>query len=240
MGKMGKPRYGSRSLLNMTLSLHHCDYLGWVIQLDGYHTVGVSYHPSLCFGSMLPIHFSVSDMFKRSHPVKIHSLQYHKLSFSWPPFLNLVLSIKFHLQNHYTHFMSLMWDTSRPSCDESLLVDINTLSKNLTLKRPSSTLRLAYINGRFLTSSDRLTSMVFYEKTLYGVRHQIIHSHHAECTAIPWGSLSLSVISLVFVNNLHHWLVIRQCFPMFGFKSHIHMVRLMLERMIERDRRPQI
>ena len=32
-GKRGKPLYGSRSLLNMTLSLHHCDYMGWVICL---------------------------------------------------------------------------------------------------------------------------------------------------------------------------------------------------------------
>ena len=32
-GKRGKPLYGSRLLLNMTLSLHHHDYLGWVISL---------------------------------------------------------------------------------------------------------------------------------------------------------------------------------------------------------------
>jgi len=32
-GKRGKLLYGSRSLLNMTLSLHHRDYLGWVISL---------------------------------------------------------------------------------------------------------------------------------------------------------------------------------------------------------------
>ena len=32
-GKRGKPLYGSRLLLNMTLSLHHRDYLGWVICL---------------------------------------------------------------------------------------------------------------------------------------------------------------------------------------------------------------
>ena len=32
-GKSGKPLYGSRSLLNMILSLRHCDYMGWVICL---------------------------------------------------------------------------------------------------------------------------------------------------------------------------------------------------------------
>jgi len=43
-GKRGKPLYGSKSLLNMTLSLHHRDYLGWVINLMVirplvYHTI---------------------------------------------------------------------------------------------------------------------------------------------------------------------------------------------------------
>ena len=66
-GKKMGTLYGSRSLLNMSLSPHQRDYVGWVIQLDGYHTVGLSYHPLLHFGSMLPIHFSVVDMFKRSH-----------------------------------------------------------------------------------------------------------------------------------------------------------------------------
>ena len=127
-----KPLYGSRSLLNMTLSLHHHDYLGWVISLMViilfvYYTIH-----RFVFWSMLPIHFSVINMLNRSHPVKIHPLQYHKPSFSWLPFLNLVSLVIFHLQNDYTHFVSLMWDTSRPSCDESLLVDIISLSKKLT------------------------------------------------------------------------------------------------------------
>ena len=60
-GKRGKPLYGSRSLLNVTLSLHHCDYLGWVISLMViiplvYHTIhhfvlGQCYQ----FTSVLPI-----------------------------------------------------------------------------------------------------------------------------------------------------------------------------------------
>ena len=72
--KKVKTLYGSKSLLNMTLSPHHRDYVGWVIQLDGYHTVGLSYHPLLFFGSMLPIHLSVTDMFiERSHPIQTSS-----------------------------------------------------------------------------------------------------------------------------------------------------------------------
>ena len=154
MGKRGQPLYGSRSLLNMTLSLHHRDYLGWVISLmviipsitlfwvnaansfrlfglgyllDGYHTYGISHHPLLWFWVNVANSFSVTDMFKRSH-----LLQYQKPSFSWLPFLNLLSSVDFHLQNHLTCFVSLMWDTSRPSYDESLLVDISTLSRKLT------------------------------------------------------------------------------------------------------------
>jgi len=55
-GKKDKSLYGSKSLLNMRLSLHLCDYLGWVICLMiiipmVYHTI---HH--FGFGSMLPIH----------------------------------------------------------------------------------------------------------------------------------------------------------------------------------------
>jgi len=55
-GKRDKSLYDSKSLLNMTLSLHFCDYLGWVIFLMViipmvYHTI---HH--FGFGSMLPIH----------------------------------------------------------------------------------------------------------------------------------------------------------------------------------------
>ena len=71
--KKGKTLYRRKSLLNMTLSPYHHDYVGWVIWLDGYHTIGLSYHPLLCFESMLPIHFSVADMFKRSHLIQSSS-----------------------------------------------------------------------------------------------------------------------------------------------------------------------
>ena len=73
-GKFGKKNitlYGSRSILKMTLSLHHCDFLGWVIFLKVHHTYGPSYH-HFNFGSMLPTHYSVIDMFKISHPVNPH------------------------------------------------------------------------------------------------------------------------------------------------------------------------
>lgn len=46
---------------------------------------------------------------------------------------------------------------------------------------------------------------------------------------VTWGSLSLSMVSLTSVNELHHWLVIRWFLPMFNFRSLIHMVRIIFE-----------
>ena len=45
-------------------------------------------------------------------------------------------------------FVSLMWDTLRPSCDESFPVDFNSLSRNQTQKL-IGTFELACLNGRF-------------------------------------------------------------------------------------------
>ena len=46
-----------------------------------------------------------------------------------------------------------------------------------------------------------------------------LFSHHVNCTVVPWGSSSLSVIPIVLVNNLHHWLVIRRCLSMFDSRT---------------------
>ena len=105
---------------------------------------------------------------------------------------------------------------------------------------PFNALTLAYINDKFLASNDRMTSLAFEWKTLYGVQHQNIHSQHGKCTTIPWESLPLLVISLMSINELHHWLVIRRCLPMFDFRTHIRMVKLVLELTIEWVRRPLI
>jgi len=88
---------------------------------------------------------------------------------------------------------------------------------------PFSALKLACINGKFLTSGDRLTSMAFDQKILCGVWDRIIYSHHVNCIIVPWGSLSLSVIPLAIVNNSHYWLVIRRCLSMFNFRTSPHM-----------------
>ena len=43
--------------------------------------------------------------------------------------------------------------------------------------------------------------------------------------------------SLAFVNNSHHWLVIKRCLTMFDYKSYICMARLVPERSSERDKK---
>ena len=94
---------------------------------------------------------------------------------------------------------------------------------------PFSTLKLACLNGKFLTSGDGFTSMAFDRKILRGVRRQVLYSHHVNCTAVPWGSLSLSVIPLALVNSLHHWLVIKRCLSMFDFRTFLTWIDLYLE-----------
>ena len=73
------------------------------------------------------------------------------------------------------------------------------------------------------------TSMTFDRKILRGVRCQVLYSHHVNCTAVPWGSLSLSVIPLALVNGLHHWPVIKRCLSMFDFSAILTWIDLYLE-----------
>lgn len=105
-------------------------------------------------------------------------------------------------------------------------LEILTLTLGTT---PFSTLKLACLNGKFLTSDDRYTSMTFDWKILRGVRRQVLYSHHANCTAIPWGSLSLLVIPLALVNGLPHWPVIKWCLSMFDLTTFLTWIGLYLE-----------
>ena len=94
---------------------------------------------------------------------------------------------------------------------------------------PFSTLKLACPNVKFLTSSDRFTSMAFNRKILRGVRRQVLYSHHVNCTTVPWGSLSLLVIPLALDNSLHHWLIIRCCLSMFNSRTSFTWIDLYSE-----------
>ena len=94
---------------------------------------------------------------------------------------------------------------------------------------PFSTLKLACLNGRFLTFGDRFPSLTFDRKIPRGVRRQVIYSHHVDCTAVPWGSSSLSVIPLALVNGLHYWPVIKRCLSMFDSSSLFTWIHLYFE-----------
>jgi hypothetical protein len=113
-----------------------------------------------------------------------------------------IVSYSVSFSNSVTYFVSLMGDTSRPSCDESCSVDISTLSGIKTYKS-FSTLELACLNGKFLAFDSGFTSLVPDRKILSIVRHQLIYSQLADCTVVPWGSLTLMVISLALVNGIH-------------------------------------
>jgi hypothetical protein len=98
--------------------------------------------------------------------------------------------------------MSLMGDTSRPSCDESCSVDIITLSEIETYKL-FSTLELACLNGKFLAFDSGFTLLTSDRKIPLIVRHQLIYSQLMDCTIVPWESLTSMVISLALVNGIH-------------------------------------
>jgi hypothetical protein len=109
------------------------------------------------------------------------------------------------LSNFFIHFVSLMWDTSRPSCDESCSVDFNTLSVIKTEKL-FSTLKLACLNRKFLAFDSGFTSLTPDRGIPSSVRHQLIYSKSMDCTIVPWESLTLMVISLALVNGyINDW-----------------------------------
>ena len=142
--------------------------------------------------------------FRKSQPGPIHC---HTLSFihSWPPpwiichrlFSPPLKSLAPFRVTDVGFIKALIWRIA--PCRHQLIiqgVDLGTT--------PFSTLKLACLNGKFLTSGDRYTSMTFDQKILCGVRCQVLYSHHVNCTVVPWGSLSLSVIPLALVNGLHY------------------------------------
>jgi hypothetical protein len=53
----------------------------------------------------------------------------------------------------------------------------------------------------FLAFDSGFTSLTPDRKILSIVRHQLIYSQSIDCTAVPWESLTLMVISLALVNG---------------------------------------
>ena len=124
--------------------------------------------------------------------------------------------------------MSSMWDSSWPSFDEIVLVNIRSSSRNQSQKQKFSTLKSVCLNDRFSCSQHRFTSLTFDRQNRLGVRHQDIYSHLVDGTRVPWESLTLMVISLALVNGSHHWPVIKWFLPCLTSDHCNHMDRIVL------------
>lgn len=110
----------------------------------------------------------------------------------------------------------------------SLSIDINSLFKKLIEKLPFITLELAFLNGKFFTLDDKFTSLAF-DKPISWVFDFSFCIHIPWIVLIvPWGPLSLLVVSLTLVNSLHHWLVIKWLSSMFDINTSIRMLESIL------------
>ena len=105
---------------------------------------------------------------------------------------------------------------------------LQLIIQEVGLETPDGTLEPACLNGRFVAfdvrflslASDRMILRVFDISSF-------IHTPWI-VPVVPWGPLSLLVVSLASVNSFHYWLVIRRCSCMFDFRSQIHMLELVL------------
>ena len=207
--------------------------LGWVIQVDGYHII---HH--FCFGSMLPIHLSVADMFKRSHPVKnfilcntinLHFHNHH----SW----NFVSSIDSHLQKSFTSFhvvdvgyiKALLWWVIY--CQHQLII------QEVDIETPFQCFEACIHQWqvfRFRRQVD-INGLRLKDFSWCSTSNHLFTPCKMYCS-----TLRIIMIPLAFINNLHHWLVIRWCLSMFDLRTSFCMVRLVHWVKIEWDWRPQI
>ena len=146
------------------------------------------------------------------HPLIIHfmiAILHITSQFSSP---NIISSFPCHwCGNHYG-----------PPVTDHFLSTSTHYPRSWSRNTPLSTLKLACLNGKFLTPGDRFSSLAFDREIPCGVRRQVIYSHPVDCTVVPWGSSSLSVIPLVLVNGFHYWPVIKRCLSMFDASSLSH------------------
>ena len=111
-----------------------------------------------------------------------------------------------------------------PPSTRSLSVDTSSLSRKFIERLPPSTLELACLNGKFFALDDKFTSLTFDRVILRmfnfssGIHIQWI------VLIVPWGPLSLLVVSLAIVNSSHHWLVIKRLSSMFDVNTSIHIL----------------
>jgi len=70
------------------------------------------------------------------------------------------------------------------------------------------------------------TSLSLDRQILQVARHQLIHSHFARCTQVPWHSLTSMVSCLALVNDIHQWSVIQWLLFMLDIDTFIRMTRI--------------
>jgi hypothetical protein len=99
-----------------------------------------------------------------------------------------------------THFVSLMGDTSRLSCDEFCSVDFSSLFR-INIYKFLVPWNLHASMAGFLAFDSGFTSLTLDRKIPSNVQLQHIHSHSMDCTRVPWESLTLMVISLTLFNG---------------------------------------
>jgi hypothetical protein len=95
-----------------------------------------------------------------------------------------------------------MWDTLRPSCDESFLVDFNSLS-GIRIRNQLVPWNLHASMVGFLAFDNGFSLLTLDREIPSSVRPHLIDSHSLDCTRVPWESLTLMVISLALVNGIH-------------------------------------
>jgi len=111
-----------------------------------------------------------------------------------------------------------------PPSTWSLSINFNSLSEKLTKSLPSSALQVVWPNGKFFTLNNKFTSLAFDQVISPAFdSNSCIHIPWI-VLIVPWGPLSLLVVSLGLVSSSHHWLVIKRLSSMFDVNTSIHML----------------
>jgi len=117
------------------------------------------------------------------------------------------------VSNHDTHFFCWWGIHQGPPTMSHFLLRSTHYLRSWLRNNPSVPWCLHTSMTSFFTLGERFTSLDFDRHILCRVRLHLIHSHHMDCNAVPWGPLTSSVVSLTYVDELNHWMIIRWCLP---------------------------
>lgn len=98
-------------------------------------------------------------------------------------------------------------DQSLPSTD--FIVSTSTHYQWLKSRNLSVPWCLQSLVASFPVFESELSSTTPARMILQVFDQQLIHSHSLDCAMVPWRSLSSLVVSLIYVNGLHKWPLIR-------------------------------